>query len=140
MSDNILIGKTLTGMKIADDQMALLFETTDGDVEVLVDADCCSHTWVEHIELPARGFPALVTAVEDLDMPDLGQPEEYDVLAYYGCKISTDKGDIVIDYRNDSNGYYGGDLTWPVPEGEYYYFYGGVFGQNVSTKEWREVA
>jgi hypothetical protein len=61
--------------------------------------------------------------------------EDPDVLAFYGCKISTDGGEIVIDYRNDSNGYYGGSLSWP---GEH--FYGGVHNQNVSKEEWREIA
>ena len=63
--------------------------------------------------MPALGFPAVVTAVEDLDMPE-GKPSEFhtdpDSLQFYGCKISTDRGEIVIDYRNDSNGYYGGNL------------------------------
>lgn len=135
---NPLIGKTLTGMKIAEDRQALLFQTTDGDMVVNVDADCCSYTWVESIELPALGFPALVTAVEDLNMPENPEPSSFhkdpDVLAFYGCKISTDRGEIVIDYRNDSNGYYGGSLSWP---GEH--FYGGVYRQNVSAQEWRDV-
>jgi hypothetical protein len=134
---SILVGKTMTGLKIAADRQALLFQTTDGDLEVGVDADCCSYTWVEHIELPALGFPALVTAVEELDLPE-GKPSEFhkdpDSLAFYGCKISTDRGEIVIDYRNDSNGYYGGSLSWPGD-----YFYGGVYGQNISKKEWQDV-
>ena len=29
-------------------------------------------------------------------------------------KITTDRGEIVIDYRNSSNGYYGGNLTGPT--------------------------
>lgn len=141
MSDNILIGKTLTGMKIAVDRQALLFQTADGDLIVNVDADCCSYTWVESVELPALGFPALVTAVEDLSLPDDTDKaastfhENPEVLAFYGCKISTDRGEIVIDYRNDSNGYYGGSLTWP---GEHHY--GGVYQQNVSKLEWQEIA
>jgi len=134
---NILIGRTLTGIKIADDRQALLFETEAGSVEVLVDADCCSYTWVEHVELPALGFPAKVSAVEDLNMPE-GKESEFhkdaEVLEFYGCKIVTDKGDIVIDYRNDSNGYYGGSLVWPRE-----HFYGGVWGQNVSEKKWADV-
>lgn len=68
---NTLIGKTLTGMKIADDKQAILFNTSDGDVVAKCDADCCSVTWVEHIELPALGFPALVVAVGALDLPVL---------------------------------------------------------------------
>jgi hypothetical protein len=136
---SILVGKTLTGLKIAADRQALLFQTTEGDIKVSVDADCCSYTWVEHIELPALGFPAIVTAVAELDLPE---PEdktstfhnEYvDVLAFYGCKITTDRGEIVIDYRNDSNGYYGGSLSWPDD-----HFYGGVYGQNVSKEEWQD--
>lgn len=136
MKDNPLIGKTLTGMKIAEDRQALLFETAEGELVVDVDADCCSYTWVEAVELPALGFPALVTAVEELDMPEKTEPSTFhkdpECLAFYGCKISTDKGEIVIDYRNDSNGYYGGSLSWP---GEHHY--GGVFGQNKSKHEWR---
>lgn len=135
---NVLVGKTLTGIMIAADREALLFQTTDGDVPVGVDADCCSYTWIEHVELPALGFPALVTAVGDLAMPD-GKTSPFrpdtDVVAFYGCKISTDKGEIVIDYRNDSNGYYGGNLTWP---GDYHY--GGVFGQANSKLEWQALS
>jgi len=132
---NILEGKTLNAIKIAEDKQALLFQTTDGDFKVLCYGDCCSYTWVESIELPALGFPCVVNKVEDLEMPDLGDMEGCDVVAYYGCKISTDKGDLVIDYRNDSNGYYGGNLVWPDES----YFYGGVYGQNISIEEWREV-
>lgn len=134
---SILIGKVLTGLKIAADRQALLFQTTTGDVEVGVHADCCSYTWVEHIELPALGFPAIVTAVDDLDMPEGKESifhSDPDSLAFYGCKIATDRGEIVIDYRNDSNGYYGGSLSWPGDR-----FCGGVYGQNISKKEWQEV-
>lgn len=137
MSENVLVGKTLTGMKIANDREAILFQTTDGEIVVQVDADCCSYTWVEHIEMPALGFPATVVSVDDLEMPE-GKPSTFhadpDSLQFYGCKILTDKGEIVIDYRNDSNGYYGGSLSWP---GEYHY--GGVYGQNNSKQEWVEI-
>ena len=139
MEQNILIGKTITGLKIAADKMALLFEVAGGDpVRVLVDADCCSYSWIEHIELPALGFPATVSAVEDLylDGPYTGNPTiDGDVIAYYGCKITTDRGELLIDFRNDSNGYYGGNLSWP----EDGYFYGSVYGQNNSKEEWRAV-
>ena len=131
---NILIGKTITALKIADDRQALLFSTNEGDIEVLCDADCCSNTWVEHIEVVALGLPAEVISVVDLDMPDLGDMPDCDVVTYYGLKIVTNKGEIIIDYRNDSNGYYGGNLTWP---GEYHY--GGVHGQNDSSKLWIDV-
>jgi len=137
---HMMIGRALTGVKIADDKKAILFQTPDGDVIARADGDCCSSTWIEHVELPARGFPCEVISVEDLEMPEPEQPNEYEVIAAYGCKITTDKGEIVIDYRNESNGYYGGDLVWPVAEGEYDPFYGGVFDQNVSTNQWVDVS
>lgn len=134
--NNVLIGKVLTAIYLADDKEAIKFEIDGGEpLVVRVDADCCSHTWVESIELLALGFPATVVAVDDLDMPDLGNIEGCDVVAYYGCKITTDRGEIVIDYRNDSNGYYGGSLTWP---GEHHY--DGVYGQNNSKEDWRKLA
>ena len=132
---HILIGRTLTGVKIAEDGRALLFQTSEGDVIARADGDCCSHTWVEHVALPARGFPCLVSGVENLDMPDLGSPDEYGLIQYYGCKVVTSNGDMIIDYRNSSNGYYGGSLEWPDSG----YFYGGVFGQNISAENWQDV-
>ena len=39
--------------------------------------------------------------------------EDPDEVEFYGLSIKTDKGEIVIDYRNSSNGYYGGSLCWP---------------------------
>ncbi len=135
--DNLLTGKVITNIEIAEDRQAIRFVLADGELIVNVDADCCSYSWVEHVELPALGFPATVVSIEDIDMPD-GSSSSFhtaaDVLAYYGCKIVTDRGEIVIDYRNDSNGYYGGSLSWP---GEYHY--GGVYGQNVSKHEWKQI-
>lgn len=135
--DNPLIGKVITGLEISADRQALRFILSDGEMILNADADYCSYTWIEHVDLPALGFPATVLSVEDLSLPD--QPAstfhtDSDVLAYYGCKITTDRGELVIDYRNDSNGYYGGSLSWPGQ-----YFYGGVYGQNVSKHEWQKL-
>jgi len=134
--DNILVNKTITGIKIASDKKAILFEVEGGEHIAKCDGDCCSSTWVENIELPTLGFPAKVISAEDIDMSEPAEKDEdMEVVAYYGLKIQTDKGDIVIDYRNESNGYYGGSLCW---ENENYY-YGGVFSQNISTFEWEDV-
>ena len=43
-------------------------------------------------------------------MPDLGDQPDHDVMAYYGLGITTEHGTAVVDFRNDSNGYYGGYL------------------------------
>lgn len=132
---NILVGKTIEAVQMAADKKAMLFKTDAGDVLVRVDADCCSETWIEHIELPALGFPAKVLEAVDLDLNKTEQSEEFDCLQYYGFKITTDRGEMIIDYRNSSNGYYGGSLSWS-DDG---YYYGGVYGQNVSKDEWTAV-
>lgn len=133
---NILVGKVLTGIKLAADKHAILFQTSEGDIKVDVDGDCCSQSWVESIELPALGFPCYVRAVEDLELnKEPVSNEEYECLQFYGLKIVSSKGEIIIDYRNESSGYYGGNLSWP--DGGY--FYGGVFGQNKSNYDWQDV-
>jgi hypothetical protein len=131
--ENLLIGKKIVDVKIADDKEALLFVTDAGEnIIVRVDADCCSSTWIETVELPALGFPFMVIACDDLDMNKEVEEIDWECIRYYGAKITTDKGDMVIDYRNSSNGYYGGNIVWPGDS----YFYGGVHGQNVSSMNW----
>lgn len=115
MGEGILKGKVIVAMKIADDKKAILFITDGGNIIAKCDGDCCSSTWVEHIDLPVLGF--------------------YEVIEYYGCRILTDKGDIVIDYRNESNWFYGGNLSWPDDDS----FYGGVHGQNISNENWIDI-
>lgn len=131
-SNHILAGKTITRVAIASDKEAIRFVTNHGEVVARCDADCCSHTWIEHVDLPTLGFPALVISAEDIHegLPE-NQDREGDLIQFYGFKIVTDKGEILIDYRNESNGYYGGSLTWPGDM-----FYGGVHGQNKSKEEW----
>ena len=133
MKTHDLVGKTIHSVELTSDKKAIKFVTDAGDVVAKCDGDCCSSTWIEHVLLPFKGFPAKVTAVDELEMPDLGSPDKYDVIQYYGCAIRTESGDITIDYRNESNGYYGGDLSWPSEK----YFYGGVHGQNIDNGDWQ---
>ena len=136
MSD-FLLNKVINKIMIADDQKALLFICEDGEHIAKTDGDCCSNSWVENIELPFKGFPCTVLSVNNLNMSgdDETESEWGEVIAHYGLDIVTDKGQILIDYRNESNGYYGGNLSWPDDS----YFYGGVYGQNESTLNWVEI-
>ncbi len=130
---NILENKIILDIKIADDQKALKFITNDGEIIAKTDGDCCSNSWIENIDLPINGFPARVISVDNLDLDKESEGEHgSEVTQFYGLKITTDKGDILLDYRNESNGYYGGNLHWPDES----YFYGGVYGQNISTENW----
>ena len=109
---NPLIGRTILSLTLGEGGSFVRFLLADGEQIARCEGDCCSVTWIEHIELPALGFPAKVLAVENLNMPNLEGMEGHDVITYYGCKVSTDRGDIILDYRNASNGFYGGKLDW----------------------------
>lgn len=131
---HILEDRIINEIYVADDKEAIKFVTDKGDVIARMDADayCCSYTWVENIELPAKGFPCKVIETKDLDMAIDEEEVEGEYIKYYGFEIVTDNGSIVIDYRNSSNGYYGGNIVFDNDR-----FYGGVFKQNVSTENWQ---
>lgn len=138
MKTNILIGKTITAVHLAEDKMAIKFDIEGGDpIVAKVDGDCCSRTWIENVENPEAliGSPVLQAESVHMPTPQSGIKDDGDVITFYGFKISTAKGTCVLDYRNASNGYYGGDLHWPDDT----YYYGGVFGQNISKEEWKVI-
>lgn len=71
--------------------------------------DCCSESWFEHIELPALGVKG--AKILSYDEKDLDESFEDDKLGYtsiYSFCLHTDKGDLDLELRNTSNGYYGG--------------------------------
>lgn len=137
--NNILVGKTILSVEIAKDKMAIKFNTNAGEIIAKTDGDCCSHSWIEEVELPALGFPALCLSYENMNFVKPSKEFDGDHIQFYGCKIITDKGEIIIDYRNSSNGYYGGNLWWPMEDDSYNHFYGGVYGQNISKEKWMKL-
>ena len=110
-----LVGKTIVGYSLDDAGERLVLILQDAKpVTLETYGDCCSQTWIESLDAP-EALLGVVTDVEDIAMPDLGNIDGtrhtvVEEVAYYGLKITTDKGRCVIDYRNDSNGYYGGLL------------------------------
>jgi hypothetical protein len=138
MDENPLVGKTIAAIYLASDNKALRFDVAEGDSMIVrVDGDCCSSTWIESIDGAELLIGSKIVAVEDIEMPMLEyDSEKYDYLQFYGCKIRSEKGEMLIDYRNESNGYYGGNLSWPDDS----YFYGGVFGQNDSNNDFKKIA
>lgn len=107
------IGKTIKKVEKSPEGYWLRVTFADGSV-VIGDCvgDCCSTTWIEGIDNPEALIDSEVIDAADVEMPDLGDMEGKDVVKYYGFKISTAKGTCVFDYRNESNGYYGGWIEW----------------------------
>lgn len=109
-----LMGKRINEILIdADEQHYLVFKTDQGDIAYFAEGDCCSESWFYHL----LGVDALlghtVLSVEEVwdgeDPPDEFSRQEVDRL--YCVKLVTDSGYADIEFRNSSNGYYGGWLS-----------------------------
>lgn len=112
--EELLKGSTLISLTIGADKTNIFLITSKGEIVGTCKGDCCSRTWIENVELNTDDLPATIVEIRNLEMPDLGTMKGCDVVQYYGVLIKTDRSDIIIDYRNDSNGYYGGSLEWKI--------------------------
>jgi hypothetical protein len=112
---NEFIGKFISGV-YRDGKDVVLEGVREGlDIVLEPYGDCCSSTWIESIDIVENLLGATIQKIEDIDMPQKGNVGTLnhpyvDQVAYYGLRITTDKGVSVLDYRNDSNGYYGGSV------------------------------
>ena len=94
----------------------LVFEFADGKTMRLeTEADCCSSTWIEHLTVPDDIDGATLVGIEDCGewgeaKQTIKDHPEHDCLQIYETRFRTTRGDVVCEYRNASNGYYGGDL------------------------------
>lgn len=112
-----IVGKVIESIKLSDDKEQLTLSFKDGSCRVFqTEGDCCSSTWIEHLELPKDVIGATILPITDHDYEDKFELEphpdedENGELKVYQTHIPTDRGHIAIEYRNSSNGYYGGWL------------------------------
>ncbi len=104
-----LEGKTISRVLMNDDDTVIVFETTTGE-KIIYEAqgDCCSESWFSSI----IGLKNLLgqQVIEVTERPEIGDLEserqENDIL--YGYFIRMKNGVTEIEFRNASNGYYGG--------------------------------
>jgi hypothetical protein len=125
-----VIGKTVDSVELLGDKDRILLRFQDGsDRSYGVEGDCCSTSWIEHLEMPPDVRGAVILSVDDGGevepwdghvCVETQYDKDYKVrkegcghesLAVYNTRFHTNKGDIVMEYRNDSNGYYGGYLV-----------------------------
>jgi hypothetical protein len=127
-----ITGKVIDSIDLDSAADRITFRFQDGFTRSYgVEGDCCSRSWIEHLETPPDIRGATITSVEDssgvepyddhacvsydYDKSDTENKAAgycgHDSLAVYNTRFRTDRGDIVLEYRNDSNGYYGGYLT-----------------------------
>lgn len=126
------IGKKIQSIRINNGETSIDFFLEGCNKRLVTYGDCCSSSWIEHLEMPNNVEGATITSVTEDDMPPWDNhiceahkegcltPCEHDSLRVYHTVFHTDRGDIVLEYRNDSNGYYGGNLedAGDIPEKE----------------------
>ena len=74
--------------------------------------DCCSESWIENITMPKDPefwIDNKVLSIEDKRLPSQTK-KSGNVTKFYSCEIKTSLGSIEIEYRNESNGYYGAEI------------------------------
>lgn len=112
MSCGELVGKYIVGVWLSDCKRFISFFHPDGVVSFSAEGDCCSHSWIEHLQGYAQLVGHTVTRVEAVPGPGPSPQDQegHECLTIYWWKIHTDGGYALLDFRNSSNGYYGGSL------------------------------
>lgn len=109
-----LVGKKITGLKVSDDKETIVFVTPDQEIWYVANGECCSSSWIEHINGYLNLMGQVVERCEESEGP--AYTSDGDLIQIYRdiLKLS-DKSTFEIEYRNSSNGYYGGSLDLSVP-------------------------
>jgi len=107
-----LAEKHLASVEVSEDKERLTFHLDDGrSITYHAEGDCCSQSWIEHLTVPPDIAGAEITGYAETDMGEF--VEDYDTIRVYQTSFQTAKGEIIVEYRNSSNGYYGGWLDGP---------------------------
>lgn len=112
-----MIGKKLAGVELQDNGERITFTFEGGGERSFgVEGDCCSTSWIEHLEVPNDIAGATLLSVDgsapitqDHDAHDVDHQD--DSIEVYNTAFKTDRGEIILEYRNSSNGFYGGYLV-----------------------------
>jgi hypothetical protein len=111
-----LIGRKIKEVTISQDKTKVHFKFLGGSFQSYrAEGECCSYCWIEHLEMPDQIEGAVIMSVEQSehvpwDNHKCGHKCGHEGLDVYHTTFKTDKGEIILEYRNDSHGYYGGSL------------------------------
>lgn len=83
-----------------------------------LDGDCCSSSYYTDTTQFDELIGATIQSVEErdgeshagLDAEAAKTDKDRDAVSWHFLVFATDKGHVTIDWRNDSNGYYDGDV------------------------------
>ncbi len=94
----------------ADDERIVFRYGNNEILDMQAIGDCCSRSWIEAVEVTPGALGSRVTDILVDSMEDKEASTEDDCIQVYLTIVRTLRGDIYIEYRNSSNGYYGGYL------------------------------
>ena len=110
-----LKGQVITSV-VQPGDTEIAFNTQERAFVFDAEGDCCSTSWIYDVD----GVDNLIgeEIIDVIAHPTkdycndgaVGNTTDYDVLVVYTYDLVTAKGICTIDFRNDSNGYYGGYL------------------------------
>ena len=111
----VLVGKTIVKIEIDKEEQAYLRFTDDHEKQYtfIAEGDCCSESWFYHVLGVDTLLGNEITGGQSVEMGEIDDGktrQEYDEL--YKITLITNKGMSDIEFRNSSNGYYGGWLSY----------------------------
>lgn len=116
-----IIGKIISEVWINQDKTILALKMSNNKIIGLkTEGDCCSESWIEHVDMPyifsyENPLELKVLSVEETEIGEV-IPTRQDRDILYGIKMGMislkgtyeRKEELCIEFRNSSNGYYGG--------------------------------
>lgn len=109
-----LIGKKILALHINDTKDLIVFDVEGGRIGAAAQGDCCSRSYFQHLS----GLEALIgctvneiTEHESVTTEGSEKTHGSDCEQKYGWTFTTNRGRADLDMRNDSNGYYGGNVS-----------------------------
>lgn len=96
-----------------ENDIVAFITTKDGTEETLYyvcEGECCSHSYIQHWEGIDSLIGATIKKVDVIEMDEVKDSNDERTLVY-GVKFVTNKGRSTLEFRNTSNGYYGGNMV-----------------------------
>lgn len=108
-----LLNQVVEHVYVNDDNTLIVFKTQDDKLFAYrAYGDCCSHSWINTLTGLANLLDRPVQKVTlNKELRDEAN-DNGNVIKYYGVTLETIKGFVDLEYRNSSNGYYGGSLDF----------------------------
>jgi hypothetical protein len=110
-----LIGRKITAVVATPTAAQIVSESVT--LRLTLDAGCCSESFFTSPAQFNELVGSTVLAVEERSSradgaQPVGEDCTQDCMSWHFLVFVTDLGHITIDWRNDSNGYYDGNLCW----------------------------